>query len=92
MLPEKVIIKANRELLDLHKRCITTYLTQRSVKYRTQKKFFKIYDKYINENNIRNFFFSPIRIFVYALVTDRLEKISNYVVVNIGSKKLKKKK
>lgn len=92
MLPEKVIIKANRELLDLHKRCITTYLTQRSVKYRTQKKFFKIYDKYINENNIRNFFFSPIKIFVYALVMDRLEKISNYVVVNIGNKKRKKKK
>lgn len=78
-LSKKVILKANRELLDLHKRCIITYLTQRSVKHRTQKKFFTIYDKYIDEDNIRQYFHRPIRMFVYALVTNKLSQISDYI-------------
>lgn len=37
ILSERTILKANRELLELHKRCIVTYLTQKAVKYSKQK-------------------------------------------------------
>lgn len=77
-LSEKTIFKANRELLELHKRCIVTYLTQKAVKHSKQKKFFIIYDHYINEKNIRMYFHRPIKMFVYALITDRLDQIKNY--------------
>lgn len=86
-LPKKVILKANKELLELHKRCITTYLIQRSLKHKYQKKFFVIYDRYINEKNIRQFFFRPIRVFVYALITDRLDDISDYIYKTSKPKK-----
>lgn len=77
-LSERTILKANRELLELHKRCIVTYLTQKAIKYSKQKKFFIIYDHYINEKNIRMFFHRPIKMFVYALITDRLDQIKDY--------------
>lgn len=77
-LLEKTILKANRELLELHKRCIVTYLTQKAVKHSKQKKFFIIYDHYINEKNIRMYFHRPIKMFVYALITDRLDQIKDY--------------
>lgn len=77
-LSEKTILKANRELLELHKRCIVTYLTQKAIKYNKQKKFFIIYDHYINEKNIRMYFHRPIKMFVYALITDRLDQIKDY--------------
>lgn len=77
-LSERTILKANRELLELHKRCIVTYLTQKAIKYNKQKKFFIIYDHYINEKNIRMFFHRPIKMFVYALITDRLDQIKDY--------------
>lgn len=86
-LPKKVILKANKELVELHKRCITTYLIQRSLKHKKQKQFFKIYDAYIDENNIRNYFFKPIRVFVYALITDKLSKIKDYYTVPKSKRK-----
>lgn len=81
--------KANKELIDLHKRCITTYLTQRSVKYRVQKKFFILYDKYINEDNIRSYFHRPIKLFVYALTVDKLEQTCQYMYPNKSKRKKK---
>ena len=89
MLPKKVLDKANKELVDLHKRCITTYLTQRSVKYRIQKKFFILYDKYINDENIRSYFHRPIKLFVYALTVDKLEQICQYMYPNKSKRKKK---
>lgn len=85
-IPKKAILKANKELIDIHKRCITNYLIQRSLKHKFQKKFFILYDHCINEHNIRHFFFRPIRVFVYALITDRLVEIEDYM-----EKKPKKK-
>lgn len=81
--------KANKELIDLHKRCITTYLTQRSVKHRIQKKFFILYDKYINEDNIRSYFHRPIKLFVYALTVDKQEQICQYIYPNKYKRKKK---
>ena len=81
--------KANKELIDLHKRGITTYLTQRSVKHRIQKKFFILYDKYIKEDNIRSYFHRPIKLFVYALTVDKLEQICQYIYPNKSKRKKK---
>lgn len=78
-LPEKAIQKVDKELLELHKEVLKSYLTQRSIKHKYQKKFFKIYDHYITEKNIRRFFFRSAKLFVYALVTNRLDVIEDYV-------------
>lgn len=78
-LPDKVILKVSKELLELHKKVLESYLTQRNLKHKYQKKFFKLYDLYINEKNIRRYFFRPSRLFVYALITNRLEEIEDYV-------------
>lgn len=78
-LPEKVIKKSNEELIVIHKKCITNYLIQRQIKITRRRQIFIIYDHYINHENIRMFFYRPIKLFVYALVTNRLEEISNYI-------------
>lgn len=93
-LPEKEKIKSDKELVELHKRCITNYLVQRSMKLRKRKKFFIIYDFYIDENNIKEYFFRPIKLFVYALVTNRLSEIQNYIskIYDDGKQKSKRKK
>lgn len=78
-LPDKAIQKVDKELLELHKEVLKSYLTQRNLKHKYQKKFFRIYDYYISERNIRRFFFRPAKLFVYALVTDRLDDIEDYV-------------
>lgn len=77
-LPKNVIIRTHKELVELHKMCIVTYLSQVGVKHRTQKKFFKLYDVYITHENILHYFHRPIRLFVRALVANRLEEISYY--------------
>lgn len=79
MLPEKVITKDNKELLELHKRVILNYLIQYyGMKLRSRKKFFVIYDTYINEGNIRQYFNRPVKIFTHALITNTLSSISDY--------------
>lgn len=85
-LPEKAIQKVDRELLELHKEVLKSYLTQRNLKHKYQKKFFIIYDYYITEKNIRRFFFRSARLFVYALVTNRLKEIEDYVPLRITVK------
>lgn len=39
-LPEKELLKTNKELLELHKRVITNYLIQKSLKIKKEKKSF----------------------------------------------------
>ena len=43
--------------MELHKRVIKTYLASRVANYRTQYKFFKLYDHLINEHNIKCYLF-----------------------------------
>lgn len=92
VLSEKDHLKQNNELLELHKRCITDYLIQKSLKLSKRKKFFRIYDFYINDINIREYFFRPIPLFVYALITDRLNEIRDYMPIENKPKKNKRKK
>lgn len=78
-LPEKVILRTNKELLELHKRVVLNYLIQEhNMKLRARNKFFTLYDMYISEKNIRLYFFRPVKVFVHALVTDNLDKIQDY--------------
>ena len=76
---EKELKKDLKELIELHKRCIKSYLVAKDVKFRTRKKFEKLYDYYIDNSNVRDFFFLPIAIFVQAAVKDQLEKVRPYV-------------
>lgn len=75
MLPEKEIKKTQEELIELHKRVLTDYLIREDLSYRSRVKFFHIYDNYIDESNINQFFFCPCKIFVRALLKDKLDEI-----------------
>lgn len=87
-IEKKVWEKWNRELIEIHKRCLVTHLTERGMRKRTQKKFFKLYDVYVTTKNIRQFFNRPLKIFIIALVKNCLDDIS-YEVNNKKSKKRK---
>ena len=76
VFPEKIILKWNKELVELHKRVIKTYLASRVANYRTQYKFFKLYDHLINEHNIKCYFFTPTPILVQGLVKGEVDRIS----------------
>jgi hypothetical protein len=76
-LSPKVIEKWQKENIELHKRCITTYLIQCSYRVNTRNKFFALYDRYITPGNILCYFNKPIRIFVKALVQDKLDEIGD---------------
>ena len=74
----KELLKDYKELLELHKRCIKTYLVSKSLEYPTIRKFFVIYDTYIDEENILKYFFLPIKYFVYSLILYKLQNIQFY--------------
>lgn len=76
---EKELKKELQELIELHKRCIKSYLVSKDIKFKTRKKFDKLYDYYIDRTNILDFFFLPVAIFVQAAVKNQLEDIRPYV-------------
>lgn len=80
VFPEKTILKWNKELVELHKRVIKTYLASRVANYRTQYKFFKLYDHLINEHNIKCYFFTPTPILVQGIVKGELDLVSTYII------------
>lgn len=71
-LPKRVLEKHRIELVELHKRCIKSYLVQKDLSYKNRVKFFRLYDLYIDEKNIEEFFNIPVNLFVQALVKDTL--------------------
>lgn len=75
---DKEVSKQNKELVELHKRCIKTYLVQKSMRTAKRNKFFVIYDYFVNEKNITELFFRPIPIFIRALIIGQLDQITNY--------------
>lgn len=86
---DKEMLKQNKELLELHKRCCKTWLVQHSLKHSKIKKFFIVYDWYIKPDNIGNFFFRPINLFIQALLLGQLDQLSDYINKN-GNKKRKR--
>lgn len=78
---EKTILKWNKELVELHKRVIKTYLASRGATYSTKYKFFKLYDHFIDEYNIKCYFFTPTPILVQGLVKGELDLVSTYIII-----------
>ena len=91
MLDKKEILHMQKDLIELHKRCLVTYFAQISFKARHRKKFFRLYDIYINTKNIQQYFFRDLELFIKALVQDRLEEISDYFPKRTKKSKRKKK-
>lgn len=85
------MLKQDKELVELHKRCCKSWLVQHSLKHSKIKKFFIVYDWYINPHNVRSFFFRPIHIFIQALLLDQLDNISDYIDNNKNGKRKKKR-
>ena len=79
IFPEKTILKWNKELVELHKRVIKTYLASRGATYSTRYKFFKLYDHFIDEYNIKCYFFTPTPILVQGLVKGEVDLVSTYI-------------
>ena len=86
---EKELKKELQELIELHKRCIKSYLVSKDIKFKTRKKFDKLYDYYIDRTNILDFFFLPVAIFVQAAVKNQLEQIRPYAHRQNKTKKRK---
>ena len=92
VFPEKTILKWNKELVELHKRVITTYLASKGVNYSTRQKFFKLYDLDITENNIKCYFFIPTPILVQYIVKGQVDQVSTYTVNHSKRKRHDKRK
>ena len=75
MLSERELERTKQDLLELHKRVLTDYLTREGLSYRGRKKFFKIYDHYITWKNINQYFNVPCKIFVKAIIKDKLDLV-----------------
>lgn len=88
---DKEMEKQEKDMIDLHKRCVKNYLIQRSLKHRKIKKFFVVYDYYMGTENIRNYFFRPIDMFVRFLLLGKLEEIEDYVKQEPGKKRRNKR-
>lgn len=84
---EKTILKWNKELVELHKRVIKTYLASKGVTYSTRHKFFILYDHFIDEHNIRSYFNTPTPILVQGLVKGNITKVSTYQIKPPHSKR-----
>lgn len=91
-ISDKLLLKWNQENLDLHKRCLKTYLVSEGVSATGRKKFFKLYDAYINAKNVMRWFYIPVDLFVKILLYNQLEEMANYTWVNNNIKKKTKKK
>ncbi len=73
---KKETLKSNKEIVELHKRVITTYLVQRDIKLKTRRKFFKLYDLEINASNVLQYFFLPASVLVKIIVLDQTNHIN----------------
>lgn len=88
MINKSQIKKKGKELLDIHERVITNYLHLRGLRYRERKLFFKLYYRYINWENIHEYYNYEIRFFIQRLVRGELDRIRTYY----RDKKKKKKR
>jgi hypothetical protein len=91
-LSDKVTEKWRKELIELHKRVILDYFFTKGVSLGGKNKFFRLYDYYIDHTNILCYFNKPIRIFVNALITDRLDQIADSFPTDGKTKRKKRKK
>lgn len=81
-LPPKVLEKHRIDLLELYKRCIKTYLTQRGMKFSGINKFFKLMDLYIRQQNIEDWFNIPVWFTVQSIVRRRRGNSKTFQIQN----------
>lgn len=79
LLKENAKENKDRELIQQHKDLLEKFMkTELDWKFQSRKKIFKIYDVKIEAFNIRFYYNRPLRLFLQALLTNRLEDIANY--------------
>lgn len=90
---EKELRKDRKKLVELHKRVIKTYLVSLGVRSIIIRKFFKLYDCYIDERNILSYFYVKTSILVNALVKgdEYLLKVRKYIFPKKNKKRKRKK-
>ena len=71
-LKEKELVKEHRELVDSFMK------NELAWQGHTRKKILKVYDAKVDDNNIRFFMMRKLRVFLSALLTDKLDQIANY--------------
>lgn len=82
-LLEKIIEKTNKELLEHHKLILERFLKTNLDQSRKRRvRFFMVYDLVINEDNIRLFYFRPLRVFIPALISNRLDEIKDLTQIS----------
>lgn len=67
--------KYKKELLDLYKRCIKTYLVSKGLKIGKRRKFDKLFNHYISYRNIEIYFNLPVNLLIQAMVKDTLKEL-----------------
>ena len=82
----------DKDMVALNQRSVKNYLVQRSLNHGQIKKFLIRYDYYLGTENIRNYFFRPIDMFVRFLLLGKLEEIEDYVKADSRKKKRKHKR
>lgn len=75
MVDKKTKRKWNAELIDIHRKCITTYLSLKGVSIKYRRMFWKIYESEVNEDTINYYYTQPINIFIRALLRGELDEI-----------------
>lgn len=75
---EKLLLRWNKELIEIHKKCITTQLSLLGIPWTTRKKFFILYDNKVSTKNIRKYYNLKVPIFIKALIRDELDNTSYY--------------
>ena len=85
-------LRDQKDLLKLHRNCVKTELFYIGVSASTKLKFLKLYDLTMRPETIREYFFIKIRVFIIALVQNRLDEVKDLYPNPYDSTKPKKNK
>lgn len=71
--------KNDKELVRFHRELLKKFMNiETNLNPKKKRLVIKIYNDEINENNIRFYFNAKLRLFIVALVLNRLDEIKNY--------------
>lgn len=75
----------DRELIAQHKKLLEQFMkNELDWKYRDRKKILTVYDSKIVDHNIRFYYNRPMRLFLIALLKNKLSSIANYYPKDYG--------